>query len=102
MKNLLLGLFVSLLLTPAALSQRAWPQGPKEAHRSQPKVEVLIHKQVVALKREVAELKRQVAELKKVKHSQRTQRKRVWGEKKVEAPKKRRRVPSAPRQRRRR
>jgi hypothetical protein len=100
MKNLLLGLFVSLLLTPAAISQHR--QGPREAHRSQPKVEVLIHKQVVALKREVAELKRQVAELKKVKSSQRPQRKRGWNKKKVEAPKKRRRVPSAPRQRRRR
>jgi len=67
MKNILLGLFVTLLLTPAALSQHR--QGPRKAHKPEVRSEV-IHKEVAALKKEIAVLKREIAQLKRAKRPQ--------------------------------
>jgi cell division protein FtsB len=67
MKHIILGLFVTLLLTPAALSQHR--QGPRKAHKPEVRSEVL-HKEVAALKKEVAMLKREIAQLKKAKRPQ--------------------------------
>ena len=82
MKHIILGLFVTLLLTPAALSQHR--QGPRKAHKPEVRSEVL-HKEVAALKKEVAMLKREIAQLKKGKRPEKAKRPQVRTIGRVEA-----------------